>query len=167
MDADSWDDEDWLFSQTHLRILSGLYGLLRPLDRIQPYRLEMNTQLPNPRGENLYAFWRHLLTSEITSLIAQHHTPIVINLASEEYIKAIDISRLPSPMITPIFKEARHGRLQVIGLLAKRARGAMARYMIQNRLKTPEPLQQFTEGGYRFQAELSNAQQWVFVRGGM
>ncbi|GAB0057990.1 Peroxide stress resistance protein YaaA [Candidatus Magnetaquicoccaceae bacterium FCR-1] len=160
LDVDSWSLDDWEFAQGHLRILTGLYGLLRPLDRIQPYRLEMGTRLANPRGKDLYAFWGKQLIEAITAQVATHANPTVINLASEEYAKAV----AGLPMVTPVFKEERRGRLQVIGLMAKRARGAMARHMITQRLECPEPLQAFTEGGYRYRPELSNASHWIFVR---
>ncbi|MBF0423404.1 MAG: peroxide stress protein YaaA [Magnetococcales bacterium] len=154
----AWKPADWDVAQHSLRILSGLYGVLRPLDFIQPYRLEMGTRLTTSRGKDLYAFWgRHL--SEHLAALASNRT--VINLASEEYSKAVrDVS-----MITPVFKERRQGRMQVIGLLAKRARGAMASLMITRRLTEPDALKEFTEGGYRYQEDLSDATHWMFVRG--
>ncbi|MBF0159572.1 MAG: peroxide stress protein YaaA [Magnetococcales bacterium] len=157
LDVDSWGGGDWDTAQQSLRILSGLYGVLRPLDLIQPYRLEMATRLANTRGKDLYAFWGKRLSEHITAL-AGHRT--VINLASEEYTRVVK----EVPMVTPVFKEQRQGRMQVIGLLAKRARGAMARFMITNRLTEPESLQQFTEGGYVFRQELSDPTHWLFVQ---
>ncbi|MBF0163573.1 MAG: peroxide stress protein YaaA [Magnetococcales bacterium] len=160
LDVDSWSPDDWHFAQDHLRILTGLYGLLRPLDRIQPYRLEMGTRLATPRGKDLYAFWGKRLIEVITQEVAAHANPTVINLASEEYAKAV----AGLPMVTPIFKEERRGGLQVIGLMAKRARGAMARHLITHRLETPDPLQGFTAGGYRYRPELSDPTHWIFTR---
>lgn len=158
--VDSWSREDWHFAQEHLRILTGLYGLLRPLDRIQPYRLEMSTRLTNPEGKDLYAFWGTRLSRAISEQVARHENPTVIHLASEEYIKAVP----GVPLLTPVFLEERPEGLKVIGLMAKKARGAMARHLITHRLTTPEPLQRFTEGGYRFREALSDAGRWVFVR---
>ncbi len=160
LQVDRWDVEDWRFSQESLRIVSALYGLLRPLDVIQPYRLEMSTRLVNARGKDLYLFWGERLAEAIRIQAASHPDPTVINLASEAYSKAMRGLK----MLTVSFKEQRSGQLKVIGLMAKRARGAMARFMIQNRLTTPEGLQTFAEGGYRFRPELSTADQWVFVR---
>ncbi|MBF0342360.1 MAG: peroxide stress protein YaaA [Magnetococcales bacterium] len=158
--VDTWNREDWGFAQGHLRILSGLYGLLRPLDLIQPYRLEMSTRLVNPAGRDLYAFWGRQLADAVAIQVADHPDPRVIHLASEAYIRAVPGVAL----LTPVFLEERPEGLKVIALLAKRARGAMARYLITRRLTTPEPLQEFCEGGYGFRPDLSDARRWVFVR---
>ncbi|MBF0161137.1 MAG: YaaA family protein [Magnetococcales bacterium] len=153
----SWRSDDWQTAQQSLCILSGLYGVLRPLDLIQPYRLEMRSPLATDRGRDLYAFWGKRLSEYIASLAVNR---TVINLASEEYIKAVrDV-----PMITPLFKELRQGKLLTISLRAKRARGAMARFMITRRLTEPNALKAFTEGGYRFQENLSDSTHWLFVR---
>lgn len=160
--VDDWSREDWAFAQGHVRILSGLYGLLRPLDLIQPYRLEMGVRLANPAGKDLYAFWGGRLAEAVTKALVGHEHPLVVNLASEEYAKAVS----GLPMLTPVFQEARGDRLQVIGLMAKRARGAMARFMVTRRLTAPEGLRDFNEGGYAFREALSDGQRWVFVREG-
>ncbi|MBF0626850.1 MAG: YaaA family protein [Magnetococcales bacterium] len=160
LNVESWSREDWQFAQGALRILSGLYGLLRPLDAIQPYRLEMSSRLANPAGQDLYRFWGNRLSDAILAETASHADPTVLHLASADYIKAVP----GIPLLTPVFLEPRPEGLKVIGLLAKRARGAMARFMITRRLTSPEPLKQFTEGGYRFQDHLSDSGRWVYVR---
>ncbi|MBF0272329.1 MAG: peroxide stress protein YaaA [Magnetococcales bacterium] len=160
LDVDSWTPDDWQFAQGSLRILSGLYGLLRPLDGIQPYRLEMSSKLANPAGKDLYPFWDRRLSRAVTAEATTHDDPTVIHLASEAYIKAVP----GIPLLTPVFLEARPEGLKVIALLAKRARGAMARFLVTRRLTTPEPLKTFNALGYRFREELSTPGRWVFVR---
>jgi len=155
---------DLEYAQDHLRILSGLYGLLRPLDLIQPYRLEMGLKFANPGGENLYAFWDAALTKAVDQALEGHKDPTVVNLASNEYFKAIDSKTLKAPVITPVFKEVNQGQARVIGLFAKQARGMMARHMIVNRIETADGLKKFTDGGYRFQADQSDDTTWVFSR---
>jgi cytoplasmic iron level regulating protein YaaA (DUF328/UPF0246 family) len=164
LQAASLGDADLAYAQDHLRILSGLYGLLRPLDLIQPYRLEMGRRLANPRGADLYDFWGDKLAKAIDSLVADHETPVVVNLASNEYFKAARAKSLKARVITPAFKEVKDGEARVIGMFAKQARGAMARFMIKNRIETPEGLQAFKEGGYAYKAKLSSADDWVFTR---
>ncbi|MBF0614373.1 MAG: peroxide stress protein YaaA [Magnetococcales bacterium] len=156
----TWNQEDWRFAQHTLRILSGLYGLLCPLDGIQPYRLEMSTRLVNPAGKDLYRFWGTRLSDSLRRQLAEHAHPVVVHLASEDYIKAVPAL----PLLTPVFLEPKPDGLKVIGLLAKRARGAMARFAITRRLSDPEPLKEFTEEGYRYRPELSDTARWVFVR---
>lgn len=167
LDSASLDEDDWAFAQDHLRILSGLYGLLRPLDLIQPYRLEMGSRLTTRRGKSLYDFWGKRLAVAIDSVVAGHETPVVVNLASNEYFKAVPLKSLQARAITAIFKEVdgdNDGQGKVIGFFAKRARGAMARYMIQNRLENPEDLKSFADDGYRYRDNLSDADNWVFTR---
>ncbi len=164
LDADSLSAEDIAYAQGTLRILSGLYGLLRPLDLMQPYRLEMGTKLTNPRGEDLYDFWAGLLTGACNDALKDHKDKTVISLASNEYIKAIDPARLTGGFVTCHFKELKAEGPKVIGLFAKRARGAMARYMIQNRVETPEGLKDFNADGYEFQPSLSSDTDFVFLR---
>jgi cytoplasmic iron level regulating protein YaaA (DUF328/UPF0246 family) len=164
LDADSFDEGDLDFAQDHLRILSGLYGLLRPLDLIQPYRLEMGSRLSNPQGGNLYEFWNGQLSESLNVLAVNHTTPLVVNLASREYFKALDRERLQIPVLTPEFKEWRNGEAKVIGMMAKRARGMMARYIIRNRLESPKAMKDFSDGGYTFQADQSDQDRWVFMR---
>lgn len=162
LDADTLTPADWQFAAERLRILSGLYGLLRPLDLIQPYRLEMATALANPRGRNLYAFWGETLTRQVDELAG--HQGAVVNLASEEYSRAVGFSRLHHPTITPVFQEIRQGKPRVIGLLAKRARGQMARFILRHRLENVEALRAFQEGGYTHDPAASTPERWIFCR---
>jgi hypothetical protein len=161
---EQYEQADFDFAQAHLRILSGLYGLLRPLDLIQPYRLEMGTHLLNARGRNLYEFWGERITEALSAELKALGTPWLINLASEEYFKAVRPARLGAQVITPLFKEARNGKLQSIFLYAKQARGAMANFAIRQRLSEPEGLKAFTGMGYRFLEEASSEHTWVFAR---
>ncbi len=164
LEARSLDDDDMEFAQSNLRILSGLYGLLRPLDLMQAYRLEMGTKLANTRGESLYDFWGDRITNEINSVCMTEGHEFVINLASNEYVSAVNLKKLKVPLITPVFKEIKDGQAKIIGMVAKRARGMMARYIIQHRLSNPEDLKKFTEGGYAFQPDLSDERRWEFSR---
>ncbi|MBB3191226.1 peroxide stress protein YaaA [Halomonas cerina] len=162
--ADSFDDDDNAFAQDHLRILSGLYGLLRPLDLIQPYRLEMGTKLENPRGRDLYAYWKPLLTRELDRAVAESGSPVLVNLASNEYFKAIDTKQLHARVITPVFKDEKNGQYKIISFYAKKARGLMAAWMIRQRLDDPEGLKDFDVAGYRFNAAMSEGSSLVFTR---
>ncbi len=161
MEADSFTAEDLEFAQQHLRILSGLYGLLKPLDLIQPYRLEMGTKLKTKKGDNLYDYWGTKISK---ALNAAGEGRTLVNLASQEYFKAVDKKTLKMPVITIHFKEHREGNYQVVGFFAKQARGRMTRYAIQNRITDPEQLKVFQEDGYEFAERLSSTQDWVFVR---
>jgi cytoplasmic iron level regulating protein YaaA (DUF328/UPF0246 family) len=158
--------EDFAFAQQHLGILSGLYGLLRPLDLIQPYRLEMKTKLKNPRGKDLYAFWGTTLAAKVAERMRAAGAATLVNLASEEYYKAVD-GKLPAGLrvVTPVFKEKRNGGYKIISLFAKQARGMMANYALMHHLTNPEGLKAFREGGYAFSPALSRGDEWVFVRG--
>lgn len=162
--ADTFTPKDWEYAQGHLGILSGLFGLLRPLDLIQPYRLEMGTRLDTERGRDLYAFWGDRIGRLVGERARVDKDPTVINLASKEYFKAVDADALPGEVITPVFKELRGGQAKVIGLMAKRARGAMARYMVKKKLKKPDALKKFDEDGYAFAPKLSSDTEWVFLR---
>ena len=162
--ADSLSEDDLSWGQSHLGILSGLYGLLRPLDLMQPYRLEMGTRLRNPRGKNLYSFWREHLTAELRSRLADHKDKSIINLASKEYFSAVDSSALPGPVITPVFWEEKDGKARTISFMAKQARGAMARFILQERVNTPVGLQAFEGRGYRFDKSQSTETKWIFRR---
>lgn len=164
LDANTLDADDLEFAQDHLRILSGLYGLLRPLDAIQPYRLEMGSRLKNPRGANLYDFWGNKIAKAIDKAIKPHGDQTVINLASNEYFSAVDAKTLKTPVITPVFKEEKDGRMKSLMYYAKRARGSMARWAIQNRIDTAEALKKFNVDGYRFNKALSDETTWVFSR---
>jgi uncharacterized protein len=161
MEADTFTAEDLEFAQQHLRILSGLYGLLKPLDLIQPYRLEMGTKLKTKKGNTLYDYWGTKISK---ALNAAGEGRTLVNLASQEYFKAVDKKTLKLPIITIHFKEHREGNYQVVGFFAKQARGLMTRYAIQNRITDPEQLKVFQEDGYEFAEPLSSAQDWVFVR---
>ncbi|WP_148253202.1 peroxide stress protein YaaA [Aidingimonas lacisalsi] len=164
LQADTFNEADNEFAQDHLRILSGLYGMLRPLDLIQPYRLEMGTRLPNPAGKDLYAFWKDTLTSELDQAVARSGSPVLLNLASNEYFKAIDTQRLTADVITPIFKDEKNGQYKVISFYAKKARGLMCSWMIRERLDDPEGLKDFDLDGYRFNSAMTEGNTLVFTR---
>ena len=165
IDAPTFDAKDFDFAQKHLRILSGLYGVLKPLDMIQPYRLEMGTRLVNKQGKDLYGFWGDRITKVIDKELKNMRGAVLINLASNEYFNSIIPAQISVPIITPIFKEKKNGVYKVISFTAKRARGMMARHIVKNRIEKPELLKQFCEGDYRYQTKLSNETQWVFTRG--
>ena len=158
IDVENYTQEDFEFAQQHLRILSGLYGLLKPLDLIQPYRLEMGTRIESKKGKNLYEFWGKRIAKAINE--ASNGEPIV-NLASQEYFKAVDASVIKSPVISPVFQEYRNGKYQIIGLFAKQARGLMTDYIIKNRIQDPEQLKLFNKEGY---AWAGDEKEWRFVR---
>ncbi len=162
LDAKTLGKDDLAYAQDHLRILSGLYGLLRPLDLMQPYRLEMGTKLANPRGEDLYDFWGDRITRAINAAVAGEKQPVVVNLASNEYIKAVRANKLKARFSTPVFKVVKDGEARVLGMLAKRARGMMARYIIENRIEDVEKLKAFDADGYRFMPDLSDEDRLEF-----
>ena len=164
MQAENFSTEDIEFAQQHLRILSGLYGLLRPLDLMQAYRLEMGTGFANSRGKNLYEFWGDSITKAINKQLATLGSKVVINLASNEYFSAVKPKLLNADIITPVFKDKKNGQYKVISFFAKKARGMMSTYIIQNRISEPEAIQQFDVAGYTFSAELSKEREWVFTR---
>lgn len=159
--VDDYSNEDFDFAQEHLRILSGLYGLLKPLDLIQPYRLEMGTKLDNKKGKNLYEFWDKKIALAINE-VAKGST--IVNLASKEYFKSVDLETLKSPVIDIHFKDFKSGEYKVIGIYAKLARGMMTNFIIKNRLSDPEELKVFNEDSYEFSDKLSQQNSWVFVR---
>lgn len=162
--ADTLEAGAIAFAQRHLRILSGLYGLLRPLDLIQPYRLEMGIALKTPGARTLYAYWGDTITDLIAADLADAGTPVVVNLASQEYFGAVRPQRLPCPVVTPHFKERRGNQLKVISFNAKRARGAMARALCAAGIDRPDDLKDLAPDGYRFDAALSDDRNWVFVK---
>ncbi len=164
LEASSLDKEELDWAQDHLRILSGLYGLLRPLDAIQPYRLEMGSRLKTRRGASLYAYWRDELTKALNAQASATDSDILINCASQEYFGAVKPELLKPRLITPVFKEDKEGDLRVVSFFAKRARGAMARFVIQNRLTNPQALTDFDLGGYAYRADLSTPDEPVFAR---
>ncbi len=164
LDADSFSATDLNFAQKHLRMLSGLYGLLKPLDLIQPYRLEMGTSLDGPHGRNLYEFWGETLTQALNAELARLKVPVLVNLASEEYFKAVHPKSLAATVITPIFKERKGGSDKIVSFYAKRARGLMSAFLIKQRVTNPDLIKQFNGAGYSYQSALSDAQRWVFTR---
>ncbi len=165
LDAETLSESGFSFAQQHLRILSGLYGVLRPLDLMQPYRLEMGTKLANEKGRDLYAFWGERITQAINSDLENQGDGILINLASNEYFKSIKPKLIEGRIITPQFKEKKNGDYRMIGVFAKRARGLMSRFIIDKRLRDPEGLKGFDRDGYRYSQRLSRGDQWVFTRG--
>ena len=164
LDAESFDDEDYQFAQNHLRILSGLYGLLKPMDLMQPYRLEMGTKLQNEAGKNLYSYWGSTITDRLNNELDDEQTPVVVNLASNEYFKSVQPKALNARLISPEFKDLKNGQYKIISFYAKKARGLMTRYAIKNRIENPEELKQFDLEGYRFNASMSEGDKWVFTR---
>lgn len=161
---EEYNEKDFAYAQKHLRILSGLYGLLRPLDLIQPYRLEMGTKLATPQGKNLYDFWGSKLTNALNSAIKNSGIQILVNLASNEYYNAVDKTVLQGRVITPIFKDYKNGDLKIISFFAKKARGAMSDYLVRHRINKPEGLKEFKGLGYRFNENLTKNDNWVFTR---
>ncbi len=164
LEAQQFDASDLDFAQKHLRILSGLYGVLRPLDLIQPYRLEMGTSLKNSRGESLYDYWGEQLGLAITDALKQQKDDLLINLASNEYFKAIKGKTANARIITPVFKDYKNGQYKVLSFFAKKARGLMSAYIIKNRIKDIEELCRFRAEGYRFSKQESNPGELVFLR---
>jgi len=164
-EVDNYKIKDFDFAQKHLRILSGLYGILRPLDLIQPYRLEMATKLPTARGKDLYAFWGNRINQSLNTELKREKSGVLINLASVEYFKAAEAGLLNATVITPVFKELRDASYRVVAIYAKKARGLMCNYIIRNHLTRARDLQSFDLNGYRFNPKLSSQKQWVFTRG--
>jgi len=164
LDAYSMAPAEVKFAQSHLRILSGLYGLLRPLDLMQAYRLEMGTRLGTQQGSNLYQFWGDRITKSLNRELKQSDSKTLVNLASGEYFKSIKPKQLNAEIITPAFKEYRDGQYKFIQFFAKKARGLMARYLIDRKIDDPEALKDFDYAGYGYNAELSDDNEWVFTR---
>lgn len=162
--ARTLNEDDLIFAQDHVRLLSGLYGVLRPLDLILPYRLEMGTKMENHKGRNLYEFWQDIIPNEITRVSAEQETKTLINLASNEYFRSIQPNTFPHTIITPVFKESDGKGFRNVTIYAKKARGMMLRFIIQNRITRPEYLKTFDEEGYYFNAQLSDKKEWVFCR---
>ena len=164
LEAKTLDEADMEFAQDHLRILSGLYGLLRPLDAIQPYRLEMGSRLKTRRGKSLYDYWGDDLAKGLNKQAAALGTDTLINCASQEYFGAADRKALKLAVITPQFFEVKDGKPRIVSFFAKRARGAMARHIITNRLTEAEDIKGFAAGGYAFDPDLTEGNKWAFVR---
>jgi len=160
LDAETLSDKDLNFAQEKLSILSGLYGLLRPMDLMQAYRLEMGTKFENTRGKNLYEFWGNKITEELN----HREDKTIINLASNEYFKSVNQKELKAEIINPVFKDEKNGVMKIISFYAKKARGMMARFIIQNRITSTEDIKSFNLGGYQFNDSLSNQKDWVFTR---
>ena len=164
LELESFNEDDYAYAQDHLRILSGLYGCLRPMDLIQPYRLEMKTRLKNDRGENLYQFWDDRITKSINKELKKQKEPVLVNLASNEYFKSVKPKLLDGRLLNISFKETKEGKTRVVAVFAKRARGMMTDYIIRNRVERPEDLKKFKAGGYKFNKVLSDDKQWTFER---
>lgn len=164
LDAYSLEQDDIQFAQSHLRILSGLYGVLRPLDLMQAYRLEMGTKLETDSGKNLYAFWGDKIAKTLNESLQESGSDVLVNLASNEYFKAVDKKSLTAQVITPIFKDCKNGNYKVISFYAKKARGLMARYIIKNKISDIKQLTDFNSAGYYFDQSSSSENAPVFLR---
>ncbi|WP_272677025.1 peroxide stress protein YaaA [Providencia huaxiensis] len=164
MQAETFSQDDFAFAQSHLRILSGLYGILRPLDLMQPYRLEMGIRLKNTRGKDLYEFWGDIITKRLNHALAEQKDQILINLASDEYFKSVNTKKLDGQIIKPVFLDEKNGKYKVISFYAKKARGLMSRFIIQNKLTTTDQLTDFNLEGYQFDESQSKGYELVFTR---
>lgn len=163
LEAESLSTAQVKWADKHLRHLSGLYGLLKPLDFMQPYRLEMGTRFQNQRGKNLYEFWGSQITETLNQQLGK--SKALVQLASNEYSQVVQLKEIKVPVITPVFKDTKNGKLKIISFYAKKARGYMARYIIENKITQPQDLKNFDTAGYSFDASLSNDTEWVFTRG--
>lgn len=163
LDAKTLSESDIEFAQQHIRMLSGLYGVLRPLDLMQPYRLEMGTKLSNPAGKDLYAYWKPHIAPALNKELKGNQA-VLVNLASDEYFKSVDLKSLKARVIQPVFQDFKNGQYKVISFFAKKARGMMARYIIDHRITEPEKLKQFDVAGYGYDSQASSADVWVFRR---
>ncbi|MBA1264875.1 peroxide stress protein YaaA [Stutzerimonas sp. NM35] len=164
LNAEDFSEEDFDFAQRHLRMLSGLYGLLRPLDLMQPYRLEMGTKLQNPRGKDLYAFWDERISHWLNEALAEQGDDVLLNLASNEYFGAVKRKALNARVINVDFKDLKNGQYKIISFYAKKARGLMARHVIRERIDNPEQLKAFDCEGYRYSPDDSSIDHLVFLR---
>ena len=164
LEAETLDSAQLNFAQKHLRILSGLYGVLRPLDLMQPYRLEMGLKFANSGGKNLYEFWGSDITDALNKQLKSLKSEVLVNLASNEYFKAVHPKSLNAEVITPVFKDLKNGKYRVISFFAKKARGQMARYAIEKGIEDPAGLKRFRVGGYRYSKAESTAREWIFTR---
>ena len=164
LDVESYTARDFNFIQKNLRILSGLYGVLRPLDLIQPYRLEMGTRLENKKGKDLYEFWGDAISKALVQELENHRNKTLVNLASNEYFKAVKPDMMPAQVITPVSKDFNKGSYKVLAFFAKKARGQMATFIVKNRINKPEDIKAFDVDGYRFSESHSSEYDWVFTR---
>jgi cytoplasmic iron level regulating protein YaaA (DUF328/UPF0246 family) len=166
IEVEKYTMREFNFAQKHLRILAGLYGILRPLDLIQPYRLEMATKLSTSRGRNLYEFWGTRINASLNKCIKQEKSGVLINLCSAEYLKSVLPKRINAVLITPVFKEYRNGSYRSVALYAKKARGLMCNFIIKNHLTDEEALKDFNVQGYKFNKKMSSETDWLFTRSG-
>ena len=164
IDSENYDEDDLAFAQDHLRILSGLYGILRPLDLMQPYRLEMGTKLATEKGKNLYEFWGTQISELINTELENTPDPCLVNLASNEYFKSVDLTSLKARVLNIAFKENKSGTYKIVAIHAKRARGLMVDFVIRDRIENPELMKGFDRDGYAFNLDLSDDATWVFCR---
>ncbi len=164
LEAETYSQRDLNFAQNHLRILSGLYGVLKPLDLIQAYRLEMGTKLENKRGQDLYEFWGNRITKALNEELSSQRSKVLVNLASNEYFKSVQPKGLKADLITPVFKDYNKGSYKVLSFFAKRARGSMATYIVRNRIDKAEDIKSFDVDGYKFNDSFSSDTEWVFTR---
>lgn len=164
IEVENYTPKDFDFAQKHLRILSGLYGVLRPLDLIQPYRLEMGTRLPNKKGKDLYDFWGKDISKKLSDELSSQRNKTLVNLASNEYFKSVNTDLMPSRVVTPVFKDFNKGSYKVLAFFAKKARGQMASFIVKHRIDKPEDLKEFDVDGYRFNESHSCEDNWVFTR---
>ena len=164
LDADSFKADDFEFAQEHLRILSGLYGLLKPLDLIQPYRLEMGTRIETSQGGDLYTFWRDTITPAVNRQLKKIDSDTLVNLASNEYFSALDGDKLKARVCTPVFKDYKNGKYKIVSFFAKKARGQMSAYAIQKKITDAEQLKRFRVDGYKYDKASSTDTEWVFLR---
>ena len=164
LDAENMSSEELNWAQDNLRILSGLYGLLRPLDLMQPYRLEMGTKFANNRGANLYQFWGDIITKQLNKLLSASPKSVLINLASNEYFKSVQSKNLDAEIITPVFMDQKGDKYKIISFFAKRARGLMSAFIIKNKISDPQQLKTFDIDGYKYNTAMSEGNKWVFCR---
>ena len=164
LDADNMNADELNWAQDNLRILSGLYGLLRPLDLMQPYRLEMGTKFANQRGANLYQFWGDIITNQLNKLLSASPKSVLINLASNEYFKSVQANNLNAEIITPVFMDQKGDKYKIISFFAKRARGLMSAFIIKNKITDAQQLKTFNVDGYSFNSAMSDGNKWVFCR---
>ena len=161
---DEFENNDYLFAQSHLRIMSGLYGILRPLDEISPYRLEMSTRLKTENADNLYQLWSDKITKQLNNELEKHQTQVLLNLASDEYFRVIKSEQFNYPILKVGFKEMRNRKLKTIGIIAKKHRGLMTNWIIQNRIDNPSQLKDYSELGYHYDESLSNEREIIFIK---
>ncbi len=164
LELERFKDKDYLFAQDHLRIISGLYGILRPLDEMSPYRLEMSTRLKTQKADNLYKFWTEKVTQRLNNELQEHQTQVLLNLASDEYSRIINSKQFNYPILKVSFKEMRNGKLKTIGITAKKSRGLMTNWIIQHQIDDPSELKNYSGLGYHYDESLSSEQEMVFIK---